>query len=279
MDYREKIVHGEEGLPVAIYELQPGSSRYVMNMHWHPDHEILHVRRGRMTLRLDDEELELCEGDVIFISGGVIHSAQPRECSYTCILVNLPLMMKRSDSCMALVERIERGEVRIKHRLPCDELADICSQILELHRNRSEGYPFMMKGLVFSLFGKIFEKRLYIENATQKVSDSSLNLKMKSVIEYIEKNYSEKITLEDLSRITGMTKNHFCRVFRALSGVTPFEYITRHRLMRARHMLKTADFPITDVALECGFSDSSYFIKVFGREYGITPAKFRKSAE
>ena len=54
MDYREKIVHGDEGLPFAVYSVTPSHVRYHMELHWHPEHEILFVQDGTFSLRLND---------------------------------------------------------------------------------------------------------------------------------------------------------------------------------------------------------------------------------
>ena len=114
MDIRERIVHGDEGLPVEIYEIEPDFVRYRMAVHWHPEHELLYVRRGHISVHLDDATYELGAGDTLFIRGGSIHSAEPEDCDYVCILINLSLLMKRSDACMAFTSRLGDGGVRVE---------------------------------------------------------------------------------------------------------------------------------------------------------------------
>ena len=65
MDYREKIVHGDEGLPFAVYSVTPSHARYHMELHWHPEHEILFVQDGTFSLRLNDTVYLLHPGDVV----------------------------------------------------------------------------------------------------------------------------------------------------------------------------------------------------------------------
>lgn len=58
--------------------------------------------------------------------------------------------------------------------------------------------------------------------------------------------------------------------------MTPMDYVNQYRIEQACHQLLTTDFPITEVAFNCGFNDSSYFIKVFKKYKGTTPKKYLK---
>ena len=76
-----------------------------------------------------------------------------------------------------------------------------------------------------------------------------------------------------------MTPNHFCRCFKAATGLTPFSYLTRYRLSKAQYALRSTDLPVTGVALDCGFNDVSHFIRLFRESCGMTPLQFRKSEQ
>ena len=277
MDYREKIVHGDEGLPVAVYEIDPGYLRYQMHVHWHPEHEILHVRRGEISVRLNDSELELRAGDVIFIPGGTIHSAVPRDCDYTCILVNLTLLMKKSDACMAIANRIGNGSVKIQTKLSeaSPRFEEMCHALLCAHREKNEGYPFVIKSVIFAFFGEILNQRLYTREEARVTQSEALALRMKTAISYIEQHYETPIRLKELADCTHMSPNHFCRCFKTVTGQTPFEYISGYRLTKAQHALRTTDMAVTEIALNCGFNDVSHFIRLFRETYGATPKQYR----
>ena len=281
MDNREQIVHGDEGLPIAVYDVTPTHIRYHMNVHWHPEHEILHVRRGSLCLRLNDVCYELHAGDVMFLPGGAIHSGEPECCDYTCVLVNLPLLMKTGDACMELCGRIQQGLLRISPRPEREReaLAQLCGQMLEAHRAQGVGYPFAIKGLVFCFFGRILNGGLYSEGESGARPAESAAGKIKPAIAYMERNYGSAIRLEELAGQAGMTPNHFCRCFKAATGLTPFSYLTRYRLSKAQYALRSTDLPVTGVALDCGFSDVSHFIRLFRESCGMTPLQFRKSEQ
>lgn len=281
MDYREKIVHGDEGLPIAVYVLEQDHIRYRMNVHWHPELEILYVREGVLHLRLNEEAYCLRAGDVYLIPGGTIHSGEPEKCSYTCVLVNPSLLMKKSDACMEFANRISDGSVKILTNLGSrsDTFAQLCERMREAYLRHGDGYAFEIKGLIFSFFGAVLNNGLYESGATGSHQAEAMTVRIKAVLAYIEKNYASPLRLEELAKQADMTPNHLCKCFKAVTGTTPFAYLIGCRLSKAQYALKTTDLPVTGIALDCGFNDISYFIRLFRETYGITPKQFRKTAQ
>ena len=100
---------------------------------------------------------------------------------------------------------------------------------------------------------------------------------IKSVLEYTERHYNSPITLNELAAVAGMNPRYFCRFFRSITHQTPIEYVNMYRIEKAAQMLHNTRLPITDICMECGFNDSSNFIKVFRKYKGTTPNQYRKN--
>ena len=115
------------------------------------------------------------------------------------------------------------------------------------------------------------------EQAHQNIISAERISSVKNVLTFISDNYSNNISLDDLSRIAGMNPKYFCRYFRSLTGRTPIDYLNYYRIECASEMLSTKDITIREVAISCGFNDESYFIKTFNKYKGITPKQFMKS--
>ena len=98
---------------------------------------------------------------------------------------------------------------------------------------------------------------------------------MKS-LEYIQKNYADKITIEELARQASMSKSSFFRFFEKYYNTTPIEYLNNYRIIVAKKMLSETNKSIVVISQDCGFFDSSHFIKQFKEITGITPVKYRK---
>jgi AraC-like DNA-binding protein len=99
---------------------------------------------------------------------------------------------------------------------------------------------------------------------------------MQHVIDHITANLDQPLPVEELAKVSGLSRAHFSRVFAASEGMPPAEFVLRKRLQRATKLLtKTADLSVKEVAIMSGFEDPNYFAKVFRRFFGASPTEFR----
>jgi len=99
--------------------------------------------------------------------------------------------------------------------------------------------------------------------------------KVRLAARYIDANYHNMISLDQLSDALGLSKYHLLRTFAAAVGQTPSEYLNRVRTEQAMRLLRQTDLSIERIAERVGYSGGSYFIKVFRRMTGLTPGRFR----
>ncbi len=274
----ETIIHGNEQLPVAIYNVSKSHSRYIMASHWHPEHEILYIQHGCMNLRLNNTTYELHTGDVVFYPGGTIHTGEPDDCLYSCILLNLPSLIKKSDGCIDFVNKLQSGEIEIIPLLGrrSEEFRALCEKMLEIDQYRRGGYMFDIKSLIFRFFGIIMNEELFIQTTPDTLSAQANIGKIKRLMRYIEDNFEKPIQLSEMASFVDMNPSYLCRSFRAVTGNTPVAFLIEHRLAKARYSLMTSNISITDIALSCGFNDASYFTRAFRQRYGVSPIQFRE---
>lgn len=96
-------------------------------------------------------------------------------------------------------------------------------------------------------------------------------------LDYIQAHYAEELNLAALAAVACFSKFHFHRIFRAVVGETLNDYVQRIRLEKSLQKLTTdRNKPITDIALECGFSCSQNYAKLFKSRYGVTPSVVRR---
>ncbi len=113
------------------------------------------------------------------------------------------------------------------------------------------------------------------QNASQLMEYQS---RINTVIDYIEGNLEKQFTLDDLAKRACFSKYHFHRIFNAIVNETLFEFIQRLRVEKAANMLSTNQSnPITQIALECGFSSSAAFSRSFRERFEMTATQWRKS--
>ncbi|MCI3926822.1 AraC family transcriptional regulator [Paenibacillus sp. TRM 82003] len=97
------------------------------------------------------------------------------------------------------------------------------------------------------------------------------------MLRLIEEKYAEDLSLDDLAGALGVTPQYACALFRRSFGMRPFEYVTKYRLRRAKEqLLADASLPVAEVGRRVGYAHTSYFIKLFKGQEGITPSQFRR---
>ncbi len=96
------------------------------------------------------------------------------------------------------------------------------------------------------------------------------------LIRYIETQYHENITVEDLARVSAMSISHFSRHFKRVTGKSPLAFVMSYRVEQAKKKL-AENLSYADIACECGFSDQSHFNRVFKKKTGMTPKEYHNS--
>ena len=268
-EYREHRQQGTFDFPVEFYHMEPSNIRYQMPYHWHPEYEIIRILEGTFHLTLDD---------ILFLQDGTLHGGIPENCIYECLVFNTNLLLKENNICAKLTQKIIRHEIIFRQQLP-NKLIGIKNTIENLFLVMAEkktGYEFLTQGYLYQLLGLLLGEQLYTVNASATRISQQHVLVFKRVLSYIENNYTEHISLEDLAKIAGMNPKYFCRFFREMSYHTPIEYLNYYRIECACEQLSTTKSTIIEVAFNCGFNDISYFIKTFRKYKGITPKQYIK---
>jgi AraC-like DNA-binding protein len=103
------------------------------------------------------------------------------------------------------------------------------------------------------------------------------NNRIAYVVDYIKNNLRENLNLDLLSEKACMSKAHFSRCFKQELGLSPMEYILKERLNLAKQCLNSGDFQIQEVCFMSGFNNTTYFIRAFKNEFGMTPKVFQNS--
>jgi transcriptional regulator GlxA family with amidase domain len=134
-----------------------------------------------------------------------------------------------------------------------------------------EEKDFRKEEIFFFLLEQFMEE--YTEQAfTSGTREQSMEVR--AICEFLEKHYIENITLEDLCKLTGLSKYYLLRSFTKQKGISPYSYLETIRIDKAKKMLEQGVLPI-DVALQTGFTDQSHFSNFFKKFIGLTPKQYR----
>ena len=103
------------------------------------------------------------------------------------------------------------------------------------------------------------------------------NQNFQKVLRFIQKNLDQETSVSQLAEMSFISKDHFSRVFRSISGMPPSEYIIRKRLEKAKLLLLTTNCPLTEIIQYTGFKSTPNFCRMFKKYTSFTPEEFRKS--
>ena len=103
------------------------------------------------------------------------------------------------------------------------------------------------------------------------------NWRLKRALELLESDLRRPPSLAELARHVGLHPSWLCHAFKRSMGLSPHRYLLVHRVNRAKEMIRDESRTFTEIALECGFSDSSHFSVAFRRVVGMSPRDYRRS--
>lgn len=278
INYRETRQRGTVDFPLEFHHVTSSHPQYIMSFHWHVEFEIIRILSGTFSLTLDEYEVSVSSGSVIFIPAGSLHSGIPDDCIYECIVFDMNMLMNKNDSCCRHIRQIIDHEINLQIVYPdsYNDIHQITWTLFDAMTSKKEGYQMVVLGSLYYLFGTIFSKSWYSTAPTQTPRSHKRVVQLKQALEFIESSYTSQVTLEEISQSVNMSPKYFCRFFQEMTHRTPIDYLNYYRIERACYQLLTTDQSITDVAYSSGFNDLSYFIKTFKKYKGTTPKKYLK---
>ena len=113
-------------------------------------------------------------------------------------------------------------------------------------------------------------------NIKKDITLADLQRRIEKVIRYVDLNLNSTIDIRELSDIACMSEYHFIRVFDQLCGCTPYQYLIKKRIAKAKKMLQYKFYTVMEVSHACGYESVQTFRKCFKRETGYSPRDFNK---
>jgi|SRR5579859_632282 len=170
------------------------------------------------------------------------------------------------------------SDERVAPDMAPNSLADSLLSLLDLAGAEMEGDVERAKLTIrrASLMLRVELERRSSATARDTNSGKLAAWQLSRVRSYIDEHLSERISVKDLSAVARRSTAHFCRAFKCTIGETPHSYITRRRVDRAQRMMLTSDHPLSEIALQCGFSDQAHFCHRFRCARGQSPAAWRR---
>ena len=146
-------------------------------------------------------------------------------------------------------------------------------------RQQALGGPLYVDALARGLIVHLLRRYATIARADRDPPSGLSPGQRRSIVDYVEANLGEALTLDGMAAELGLGACGFARAFRRSFGQPPYAYVIARRLDRARRMLVGTAEPIKAIACACGFADQAHLTRLFTRELGTTPAALRRSVQ
>ncbi|MCG8618898.1 MAG: AraC family transcriptional regulator [Desulfobacterales bacterium] len=245
-------------------------NRQKFSPHFHEGHVIGTIEDGQLGFDYRGETLTACKGQINLADPGEVHNGfavSETGWQYRMFYLapgQLESIVNDGRDITSPMPFFRKGVLRDPH---------LAAELLSLHRDfTTPGIPFLEKE---SRFYHLIH-RVVARHAPEPADEFHPGREKDRILKvkaYIQAHYKDSVTLEDLSRISAMSKYYLLRTFAARTGFTPHAYLSYVRAVRAREMMDRK-VPLADVALSAGFFDQSHLNRIFKKIYGITPGQY-----
>ena len=254
--------------------------QYAVACHWHPDLEFNLILNGTMDYFVNGKYFSMGKGEGIFINSKRLHysfSQKKSDCTFIGVIINPALLGEgthigkeyieskfglATEDCILLTEQNDWQK---------ETLVTIAQVFDEMQREKQN--PLRLISQITSLCACIGDN---IQTVSNQNFDERLWLSVWNMTGHIQKNYSSKITLDDIAAAGSVCRSRCCRLFNEYIGQTPNAYLIRYRIQKSREMLIETNMSVIEISMACGFQSPSYFTHIFQKENGLTPKDYRK---
>ena len=261
-----------------------------IGMHGHEFYEINIITNGRGVHYINNQKIDIKEGDVFVLPPNVEHGYFDLENLEVFHVLLAPsffdiykssLQAMNGYTSLFSIEPILRGQEKSNAflRLHNEQLTLTLNQINQIMQfDNDDVYHYNIQASkVFELvclFCSFFTLSLMPKKNNQE-SQGYAPL-MVYAMEYMKKNYSKKITIEMVARKISVSTATLKRYFSQIAKVSPKKYLTNIRITASKKLLVETDKTLTQIAMDCGFFDTAHFLKQFKQNQNISPSEYRK---
>ncbi|WP_251562824.1 AraC family transcriptional regulator [Paenibacillus pasadenensis] len=260
---------------------QSGRGITLFNAHWHNHIELLRFRSGNALVEVNYVPIEAGPGDILVFNSNDIHMGilQSEHVEYDILIADLTLLQSQSPDAAETkyITPMAQNRILFRNHISGDaSLSAILDRLSDEFANRRLGFELSVKSLLYGMLTELL--RGYVElRLTENESHTRLrNLeRFEPIFNYIENHYTEDITVEALAAQASLSRFHFSRLFRQLTGRTVTDYVNRIRINKSEYLLRSSEKTIAEIAMAAGYNDISYFSRTFRKYRGYAPSEAR----
>lgn len=274
--------HGSVLFPFTIYPCTIPKDFPSVALHWHKSMEVIFVKTGSMQVQLDTTVRTVCAGAICIVPPGALHGLRAingQQAEYENIIFEPEFLGSgAADICarqyliplaagrLLQPSYLSPGDAGYAHAAACLMRAEQFSEA------RTTGFELGVKAAMLELIAQ-----LLVLQPQPPAAEPPGTTRLKLVLQQIQNNYAQPMTVGQVSDICGCSASHFMRWFREMTGSSFVSYLNEYRLAEAAKQLRSTEEKVLTIAQEAGFESLSNFNHQFKLRYGVTPREYRTS--
>lgn len=293
-ELKENRPHGTPDNPFSLYRIQNVPHAFQIPVHWHDELEIIFVKKGPLNVTISGENYIGNPGDAFVVSPGNLHfmGSHTGDVYYYTFLFPLEFVSFQMNdlSEQMLMAPLKSGRMLFQIQIG-KSIEDLCEHLLVLYaregdvrnpirttvpKDSAKRISFVAKQMETKMILLEFLQRMWKNGFIIENDISGRNATEKEMISYIQENFTDEISLKEFGVQFHLSEKYVSRYFKEHFHITLSQYVNHLRLEHARQLLQETQLPVTEVALQSGYPNVSYFIRSFKKMYGVSPLKYRK---
>ncbi|WP_158738027.1 AraC family transcriptional regulator [Alteribacillus sp. YIM 98480] len=262
----EMYIHTESEFAKKALYYTTFSGEFYCDQNYHVERDTYHsylllfIKQGKMKVKYNNREFLAKQNDLLFLDCHNHHVYSAKE------YVHFEYFHFDGSSAENYFDLLYRKNGCI-FPMTSSLIPKYIHHIVKMNKSNSIDEHF-----VSMTIHKILYELVHVTN--QSVNE--LEHQIQRAITHIENFFKEEISLEQLAKQSNLSVYYFVRMFKVITGSSPYQYILDYRIQYAKNQLKSSDNSIENIAFDSGFNSLSHFITTFKKRTHITPNKFRK---
>jgi AraC-like DNA-binding protein len=265
----EKHTFQSPAIPFIFHPKNVRTRHEYSGGNWHENIEILSFTEGAGSVRIDGVEYPASVGDIFVINQNRLHEfSTDREMLYRVLIIDREFFIQNHVNVDEL-----HFSTRFRDEDMHEAIEELCSTYTDGGADAWRELAIRAQVLkIITLLCKNHSE-LYDDNLAE---NEAILLAVKRAIGHIRAEYQRELSLDEISAQVSVSKYHFAREFHRITGYTIVGYVNLTRCEFAKTLLADSKKSMFQISEECGFSEQSYFARIFRKSVGMTPTEYRK---
>lgn len=284
----EKVTHITGTQPYSIHHtmISPGEAS-VLYLHWHNEMEFFYLGAGTVSFYIEEERYLLNAGEGIFIPPGLLHRAEDEKkagCEFHALVFSVSFLsdyfmnLNYAEYLYPVMHYGLRCSLHLKPTVEWHhEILSLLKESFELPLGAQKTWELRLHGMLLIMWQCLYNHHLSAIDSIKNLT--RLTEQLKPSLDFIQSYFNEDITLKRLSSESHLSEGQFCRLFKQLTGFSPFAYLNRCRIIKSCEYLVRTDKKIAEIAFLCGYNNISFYNREFLRYMKVKPSVYRKNVE